>query len=116
MKCGRPGPGVRRMQGEVLDMTDCSEYQDQLGRYARPRDVGPTWLSVGDKSLEIIASYPEWAGLQLHSLALPAEYRCVGCGEQRESTVVAVAADRKPVCPMCYARLAHHAALRDLAS
>ncbi|OZM72880.1 hypothetical protein CFN78_11475 [Amycolatopsis antarctica] len=57
----------------------------------------------------IIASYPPWQGLQLHSLAVAVEFRCGPCGLRHESAMVATSPGTL-VCPSCYARLSLAAA------
>lgn len=51
----------------------------------------------------IIGSYPVWQGLQLHSLAAAACYRCAECRRARTSAMVALTTDGATVCPGCYA-------------
>lgn len=60
----------------------------------------------------VLASYPMWAGVRLHSLANAAKFHCSRCGHHRESTMAATSStDATAVlCPTCYAHhLAHHA-------
>lgn len=56
--------------------------------------------------VDVLASYPMWAGLRLHSLASAATFRCSRCGHHRESTMAATsnADSAAMLCPICYAR------------
>lgn len=61
-----------------------------------------------DDRVVILDSYPSWAGLQLHSLAVAAQYHCDQCRKTRESAMVATG-DNTLICPACYAQLSRAA-------
>lgn len=65
-----------------------------------------------DDRVVILDSYPSWAGLQLHSLAVAAEYRCDQCRKARESTMIATG-ENTVICPACYAELSRAAAAAE---
>lgn len=83
------------------------------GPVTRPR--WSCWELLMTRTLHgvaILASYPMWAGLRLHSLANATTFRCSRCGHHRESTMAATsnADSAAMLCPTCYARqLTHYA-------
>lgn len=59
---------------------------------------------AGTVGLPVIESYPALDGWQLHSLEHQVAFTCGVCAKPRESVLVAVDGDQRPICPACYAQ------------
>jgi anti-anti-sigma factor len=71
--------------------------------------VTPTIIGSDGHRVGVLASYPIWHGLQLHSLVRQVHYRCSECARYRDSTMAATrgapAGAETLVCPGCYAEV-----------
>lgn len=70
-----------------------------------PSPLAEDRIEVDGTPVTVLASYPTWGGLRLHSLATPTRYRCGACDRVRESALVATG-EQILACPACFAYLA----------
>jgi hypothetical protein len=66
-------------------------------------------IIIGGESHQVLASYPTYFAMRLHSLVTAAVYRCDPCQQMIESTMVATSAHGRVTCPACFASRAHEA-------